>query len=173
MLAVGLAPIAAGAGERYADAEFGYALTAPAGWTRKTSMPRPMVAFLGPLQGGFQTNFFVDPEPTEHKTLAQIVKVARAADAKNPAIRVRRQRSSTLGGHPAVVLDSIVTLKGQPPVFTRRVVTIYGDLSYTLTFSAVPEALKKDATLFNRVAASFRFPEDADRRKRSRGSAVR
>ena len=97
-LAAPLSGFAAGPGTTYKDPEFGYSLTAPNGWTRKPDFPRPYVAFLGPVEDGFQTNFHVDPEPAGNRTLAQFVKVARETAAKNKSIRLRskKARSSTI-----------------------------------------------------------------------------
>src|SRR5947209_2632564 len=142
--------IAAGAigapasGVRYADPQYGYALTAPPGWTRKTDMPRPYVAFLGPVEEGFQTNFHVEPNLTANKTLAQVVKTARETAAKSKTVRIRSERRASLAGSPAVMLESVVTLEGQPPSIARQVVAVHAGYSYTITFSVAPTALTRN-----------------------------
>ncbi len=145
------------AGARYTDAQYGYSLIAPPGWIRKTDMPRPFVAFLGPVEEGFKTNFHIDPEPAANKTLAQFVKVARETAAKDKAVHLRSESRATLSGSPAVILQSIVTLEGQPPTLSRQFVAVHGGRGYTLTFSVAPTALKKNLPVFDKVIASFRW----------------
>lgn len=144
-------------GVRYADPQYGYTLTAPAGWTRKTDMPRPYVAFLGPEEEGFQTNFHVLPEPAAHKTLAQIVKQAKDASMQSKTVRYRDMKRATLAGTPAVMMESIVTLEGKPPSIARQIVAIHADRVYTITFAAAPAALKRNLPTFDKVLASFRW----------------
>ena len=146
-----------GPGTIYKDPEFGYSVTAPSGWTRKADFPRPYVAFLGPVEDGFQTNFHVDPEPAGNKTLAQFVKVARETAAKNKAIRLRSERRATLAGSPAVILQSVVTLEGQPPTIVQQVVALHGGRGYTITFTVAPVALKKNLPTFAKVISSFHW----------------
>ena len=155
-----LAPISGSArdtGVRYVDPQYGYSLTAPLGWARKTDMPRPLVAFLGPVAEGFQTNFHVYPEPAANKTLAQFVRVARETAANSKAIHVRSERRATLAGGPAVILQSVVTLEGQPTTIARQIVAVHAGRGYTITFAVAPAALKKYLPIFNKVISSFHW----------------
>ena len=147
---------ARGAGVAYTDPQYGYSLVAPPGWTRKTDMPRPFVAFMGPIEDGFQTNFNVDPEPAANKTLAQYVKAARESAAKDKAIGSRIERRATLAGGPAVIVQSVVTLQGRTSI-ARQIVAVHGGRGYTITLSVAPAALKKNLPAFKRVIASFRW----------------
>lgn len=156
-LAAPMPGLAVGPGTIYKDQEFGYSVTAPSGWKRKADFPRPYVAFLGPVEDGFQTNFHVDPEPAGNKTLAQFVKVARETAAKNKAIRLRGERRATLAGSPAVIMQSVVTLEGQPPTISHQVVALHGGRGYTITFTVAPSALKKNLPTFAKVISSFHW----------------
>jgi len=144
-------------GTRYADREYGYSLAAPAGWSRKSDMPRPYVAFLGPEDHGFQANFNIYSEPAANKTLADYVKVSRETIAKSKEMRLQSDRKATLGGSPAVVLQSLVTATGHPPSIARQIVTVRGGRGYIVTFTTRPAALKKYLPVFEKVQSSFRW----------------
>ena len=145
------------AGTRFADPQFGYVLTAPAGWTRKTDIPRPYVAFLGPVEAGFQTNVNVYTEPAANKTLKQYVRAAREAIARNKAMRLQSSGPAVLGGTPAAVLQSMVKLPGQSPSVSRQVVAVRGGRGYMVTLTVPPSSLKKYLPTFGKVVSSFHW----------------
>jgi hypothetical protein len=148
---------ARGTDTRYTDREFHYSLTPPSGWTRKTDMPRPYVAFLGPEAGEFQTNFSIYTEPAANKTLAQYVRVSRETIAKSKTMRLQSDRTVTLGGSPAQLLQSLVTTNGHPPSIVRQVVAVHKGRGYIVTFAALPAEFTSVKPLFDKVLASFRW----------------
>lgn len=152
------APVSArDTGTRYTDPEYGYSVVAPPGWERKTDLPRPYVAFLGPVKNGFQPNFNIFSEPAANKTLAQYVKAARSAIASNKAIHLQSVKETTLDGAPARMLQSLVETGSHPPAANRQVVAVHGGRGYIVTFTAAPATIKRYLPLFTRVLASFHW----------------
>ena len=143
--------------QRFTDPQFGYSFVAPAGWSQKKDLPKPYVAFVGPVDDGFPTNVSFYTEQTANRSLAQYVKVAKETFAKSKTARLQSERRASVAGTPAVVLQSIVTLSGQPPTITQQVVVLHGGRGYTLTLAVAPSALKKYQPTFDKVVHSFRW----------------
>jgi len=143
--------------QRFKDPQFGYAFTIPDGWTQKKSIPRPYVAFLGPVDQGFQTNLNVYSEPAANKTLAEYVKAARASFAKDKSARLQSDSRTTLAGMPAVQFQSTIKLPDQDPTIARQVVTVHAGRGYMVTLTAAPSALKRYLPTFKKVLSSFRW----------------
>ncbi len=142
---------------RYTDPEYGYSISAPRGWSRKTDMARPYVAFLGPEDNGSLPNFHIFTEPAVNKTLAEYVRVSRESIAKNRSMRLQSQQRTALCGAPAAVLQSIVTADGRPPMIVRQVVTVHEGRGYVVTLTAPPAGLKRYLPLFGKALASFQW----------------
>jgi hypothetical protein len=147
----------ADASTRYIDREYHYSLAPPPGWTRKTDMPRPYVAFLGPIEQEFQANFHVYSEPAANKTLAEYVKISKETITKNKKMRLVRSGKTRLAGVPAETFQLNVTVPGNGHTVTRQVVALRDGRGYILTFSALPKSIKKLTRIFDRVIASFRW----------------
>jgi hypothetical protein len=148
---------ALGAAARYTDTQYGYSFGPPPGWSRKEDIPRPYVAFLGPVDAGSQANFTIYPEPAANRSLAQYVKVARETIAKTGEMRLQSDRPAKLGGVRARVLQSLVTAKGHPAAISRQVVAVHGGRGYVVTFTAPPGAFKKYSPVFDSVISSFQW----------------
>jgi hypothetical protein len=152
--------VAAGAGEsasRYVDSQYGYSFEPPAGWTRKTDMPRPYVAFLGPMESGSQVNLCIYSAPAAHKSFGQYVKDAKETISKRSDMRLQSDRRDKLAGVPAQLFQSLVTARGFEPAISRQVVAVRGDVGYIVAFTAPPQAYKKYVPVFDKVIASFRW----------------
>jgi len=143
--------------ERYSSPQYGYSLEVPPGWVRKTDMPRPYVAFLGPVVDNYQTNFSIYTEPAANKSLAQFVKVARKTIAGSKIVRLKSSSQTTLSGTPAVALQTLVTEAGSQPSAVRQILAVHKGRGYTLTFTTRPGDLKVLTPVFKRVLSSFRW----------------
>lgn len=144
-------------GGRYADPQYGYSLDVPPGWIRKTDIPRPYVAFLGPVANDYQSNFSIYTEPAANKSLAQFVKVARNTVAKTKSVRLQKSGPTKLGGRPAALLQTLVTVNGSEQSVARQILAVHKGRCYTLTFITRPADLKVMSPVFTRVISSFKW----------------
>ncbi|HZT40596.1 MAG TPA: hypothetical protein VFA07_00325 [Chthonomonadaceae bacterium] len=139
---------------RYVDTYYHYSFQPPAGWTRKTGLPRPYVAFVGPAENGFAANFFVTvyAKPVENNDLNAFMKDVKI---KNGVMYARKR--TTLNGVPAQSWRTHLHLPGHPPVENRQVVCIRQDHAFELTFTMLPATMKRYDPVCDQILRSFRW----------------
>ncbi len=143
---------------RYTDSEFGYSFAVPAGWTQKTDLPRPMVAFLAPEEQGYSANFSVNVfdrkvKPVEEKAFLQNI----VTEYKKQKMALSLQTKTTLAGAAAWQWSAKIAAPNFPKVENRQVVAFRNSRAYILTFTYLPELRAKYTPICDRLLASFRF----------------
>ena len=142
---------------RYADTAYGFSFQPPAGWTAKTDMPKPIIAYIGPTEQDYASNIsvnvFARPVPkSEEKGFLDNVKKEYAKIGKMSPIR-----QTKLAGQTAYAWSAKLSMPNYPTVVNQQVVCFANQRAYTLTFTTLPTTLKKYTPSFTQFCATFRF----------------
>lgn len=142
---------------RYTDKEFGFSFQPPAGWTPKTDMPKPIIAYVGPTEQDYASNISVNvfsrPVPkSEEKGFLDNVKKEYTKIGKMSPVR-----QTKLAGQSAYAWSAKLSMPNYPTVVNQQVVCFANNRAYTLTFTTLPTTLKKYTPVFTQLCATFRF----------------
>lgn len=141
----------------YQDKEAGFSFTPPAGWTRKTDLPKPLVAFVGEPDQGYAPNFSANvfarrvPKASEKLFLDDVQMEYKKIGAMSPI------KKTKLAGKPAYTWSARISVPNYPTVVNRQIVCFYKERAYELTFTTLPATMKKYEKTFSQIVASFRF----------------
>jgi len=139
------------AGAAYVNTEYGFSVTPPGGW-KQVSVPGTLVAFTGPLTGGFGPNFnlLVSKLPAG-LTLKQLEEAGRAQLSQVITdYKFVGRRDVKMGGLPAVEL----TITGRQGKFNLYFIQTYA-LKNNLAFVSTGTTQQATSGGFAAINASF------------------
>jgi len=137
----------------YRSAEYRYKFLPPAGWMRKTDMPKQTTAYLGPEENDFVVNLTVTvyTAPVKDSDLEQF---ANGLKIDHGVVSERVQ--TKLDGHAAYTWRTKLTIPGHPAAENRQVVCVYNHRAYELTMTTPLGLMKaKYDSVFAKWIASF------------------
>lgn len=143
---------AASATPLYVNREYRYAFQPPAGWTRQTSMPKQVVAYLGPEVDNFSVNLTVNvyTRPVIDRDLDKFADGIKIEHAE-----IYDKKSIKLDGRPAYIWRTHLKIPDHPAAENWEVVSINNGRAYELVFTVPPSAVTKYQPVFEKWLASF------------------
>lgn len=147
----------------YKNDIYGFSIEYPKNWETKNSVDvegiTAIVAFMGPIKNGFQTNINIKTESAEEYTLNQYIQVSKQVLSQLLAMNdyiLIDEGSLTINNQNAYFLEYAWNFKGNP-LKVKQVIFMNRNNAYIITFTSLQNAFEDSVIDFDNSVSTFKF----------------